>query len=72
MVLLQELAKLLQEPLQPRYNQRYFAGHPSAAIAGTLKGGEADGPGNQLQAVSQVSAVHLQMRSRQRLGLPDL
>lgn len=28
----QELAVLLQEPLQPRFSRRYFAGAPSAAL----------------------------------------
>ena len=51
----QELAQLLQEPLQPKYSQRFFAGQPAAALAAreTIKDDKSD---YQLdsEAVSQV------------------
>lgn len=60
---LQELAKLLQEPMQPRYSQRYFAGAPSAALAGKVQSdndGEEEG-GQQdhaSEAISQVGSLN--------------
>jgi len=54
---LQELARLLQEPLQPKYSQRFFAGRPSAALAGSSNNEGEQRGANEVDpgAVSQVT-----------------
>jgi hypothetical protein len=53
---MQELGRLLQEPLQPKYSQRFFAGRPSAALAGSSNNDDRERGAHEVdtQAVSQV------------------
>ena len=53
---MQELAALLQEPLQPKYSHRYFTGQPSAALAPNAAANDPkEATDINPQAINQVS-----------------
>ena len=66
---MQELGRLLQEPLQPKYSQRFFAGRPSAALAGSGNADEEEnGADVDPQAVSQVTSLLMTARACNIVG----
>ena len=67
---MQELGRLLQEPLQPKYSQRFFAGRPAAALAGSGNvRGEEEGSDIDPQAVSQVIVLLMTIHDCGRLPI---